>query len=338
MHAANQERPTAPGPLIVIPCLNEAAHIGGLLDQLSPAAARLGGQIVVADGGSGDSTRRIVRDAAAQNPAIKLLDNPDRIQSAGINKAVAAYGQNARQLIRIDAHCSYPDDFCDTLLAEVETTKADSIVVSMIAEGGPVIQRINAVAQNSPVGNGGSKHRMRAAGEYVDHGHHALIDLDAFRAVGGYDPTFTHNEDAELDYRLRRAGYKIWLTAETVVTYFPRSSLFALARQYFNYGKGRARNLLKHRVVPKLRQAKVMLVLPALLLAALSGLHWIFAVPALLWLSYCLFAGGLVALRAHDITLVLTIIAAILMHVSWSFGFWREVLTPRRVADARALQ
>ena len=31
--------------------------------------------------------------------------------------------------------------------------------------------------------------------------------IAAFRGVGGYDESFSHNEDAELDYRLRQAGY-----------------------------------------------------------------------------------------------------------------------------------
>ena len=43
-----------------------------------------------------------------------------------------------------------------------------------------------------------------AEGHWADHGHHALMRISAFRAVGGYDESFSHNEDAELDYRLGR--------------------------------------------------------------------------------------------------------------------------------------
>ncbi|TIP34006.1 MAG: glycosyltransferase, partial [Mesorhizobium sp.] len=65
-----------PSILIVIPCLNEAAHIDGLLDQLRPAAARLGGRIVVADGGSSDGTQAIVEKIVAKDPRVILLANP----------------------------------------------------------------------------------------------------------------------------------------------------------------------------------------------------------------------------------------------------------------------
>ncbi|RUX39085.1 glycosyltransferase, partial [Mesorhizobium sp. M4A.F.Ca.ET.050.02.1.1] len=82
--------PTA--SLIVIPCLNEAAHIGALLEQLRPAAQRLGARIIVADGGSADGTPAIVEAIAAKDPRVVLLHNPKRIQSAALNLAVAGFG------------------------------------------------------------------------------------------------------------------------------------------------------------------------------------------------------------------------------------------------------
>lgn len=318
------------GPLIVIPCLNEEAHIVGLLDQLSSAQARVGGQIVVVDGGSTDDTVARVWEAARTNPAITLLHNPQKIQSAAVNLAVACYGDTADNLIRIDAHSAYPDDFIDQLLAEADAQDAASIVVSMHAQGTPLLQRVNAAAQNSPVGNGGSKHRIDPKGEYVDHGHHALIKIAAFKEVGGYDESFTHNEDAEFDHRLRDAGHKIWLTARTVVTYFPRGSLSALGRQYYNYGRGRAQNLLKHRIVPKLRQAKVILVMPAILMSILAIYHWIFAVPAVMWAGYCLAMGLRISRHEKHPALMLTTLSAMLMHASWSLGFWSKMMTDGR--------
>ncbi|RUW96570.1 glycosyltransferase, partial [Mesorhizobium sp. M2A.F.Ca.ET.037.01.1.1] len=124
-----------PSILIVIPCLNEAAHIGGLLDRLRPAAARLGGRIVVADGGSSDGTQAIVEKIVAKDPRVILLANPKRLQSAAINLAVATLGEGADYLIRIDAHGGYPDDYCDRLVEEAIATGADSVVVSMLTAG-----------------------------------------------------------------------------------------------------------------------------------------------------------------------------------------------------------
>ena len=55
----------------------------------------------------------------------------------------------------------------------------------------------------------------------------------AFLEAGGSDESFTHNEDAELDLRLGKAGHRIWLTGNTFMTYYPRAAFRPLARQYF---------------------------------------------------------------------------------------------------------
>ncbi|TIW08371.1 MAG: glycosyltransferase family 2 protein, partial [Mesorhizobium sp.] len=266
-----------PSILIVIPCLNEAAHIGGLLDRLRPAAARLDGRIVVVDGGSSDGTQAIVEKIVAKDPRVILLANPKRLQSAAINLAVATLGEGADYLIRIDAHGGYPDDYCDRLVEEALATGADSVVVSMLTAGTGAVQKAVAAAQNSKLGTGGSKHRHMSEGEWVDHGHHALMRIAAFSHAGGYDESFSHNEDAELDYRLRQAGYRIWMSGRTHMVYYPRSSLKSLYLQYLGYGRGRARNVLKHRMVPKVRQMVPLLVAPVVLLALFSVVHWLAA-------------------------------------------------------------
>lgn len=318
-----------PSNLIVIPCLNEAAHIGALLDQLRPAAGRLGAHIVVADGGSTDGTLAIVEAVAAKDPQVALLHNPRRIQSAAINLAVATFGNGADYLIRIDAHGGYPEDFCDRLVEEALATGADSVVVSMRTSGSGAVQKAVAAAQNSKLGTGGSKHRHLSAGEWVDHGHHALIRISAFTAVGGYDETFSHNEDAEFDYRLRQAGHRIWMSGKTQMIYYPRSSLKGLYFQYLGYGRGRAKNVLKHRMVPKVRQMIPLLVFPVVLLAALSFIHWLAAVPFLLWAAVCLGYGAVTAIRQRNPGFALVGVSAMVMHFGWSVGFWLQLLRAR---------
>jgi succinoglycan biosynthesis protein ExoA len=315
--------------LIVIPCLNEAAHIGALLERLRPAAERLAARIVVADGGSIDGTLGIVEEIAARDPLIVLLHNPSRIQSAAVNLAVATFGNGAEYLIRIDAHGGYPLDYCDRLVEEALATGADSIVVSMLTSGDGAVQKAVAAAQNSKLGTGGSKHRHLSAGEWVDHGHHALMRISAFKAVGGYDETFSHNEDAEFDYRLRQAGYRIWMSGKTQMVYYPRSSLKGLYFQYLGYGRGRAKNVLKHRMIPKIRQMVPLLVFPIVLLAAFSFVHWLAIVPFLAWASVCLGYGLWTAVSQRNPDIALAGVSAMVMHFGWSVGFWLQLVGAR---------
>ena len=322
-------------PLIAVPCLNEAEHIESLIDYLLRVQSRLGGQIVIADGISTDGTRDIVTRLTAKHPCLHMVDNHARIQSAGLNLAVERFGGDATHLIRIDAHCGYPDDYCDALLDEARRTGAARVVVSMRAEGSGQFQRVAAAAQNAPVGNGGSKHRQETPGEWVDHGHHALFELSAFRDIGGYDPGFTNNEDAEFDHRFVAAGHRIWLTGRTCVTYYPRSSYRQLARQYFRHGSGRACNFMKHRTLPKLRQAKVIAILPLVAVSTLAGFSWLFLLPLAAWIAYCGTMAAVLAVQGRDASLMMAAPMAMVMHLSWSVGFWSTVLGQRVPTLAR---
>ncbi|CAD7038502.1 glycosyltransferase family 2 protein [Pseudorhizobium endolithicum] len=315
--------------LIVIPCLNEAANIERLLRQLAAGRRETNTIIVVADGGSTDGTPEIVKRLMPELGGIALLDNPKRLQAPGINLVVERFGDGCEYLIRIDAHGGYPDDFCRVLLEEAESMGADSVVVGMKTIGFGALQKAAAVAQNSKLGNGGSRHRDGGGGEWVDHGHHALMRLAAFRAVGGYDESFSHNEDAELDHRLREAGFRIWMTGRTFMIYYPRSTLPALFRQYLGYGRGRARNLLKHRALPKIRQALPLAVVPAFLGLFLALLHWVAAVPFVLWASLCLGYGMWLAVAQKNPHAPLAAVSAMIMHFAWSAGFWLELLRSR---------
>lgn len=317
--------------IIVVPTLNEAHHIGALLDALLVEAEALDARIIVADGGSTDGTTDIVARHALASSRILLLHNHQRIQSAAINMAVEACGHGADYLIRIDAHGAYPPDYCRKLVAEAEERQVGSIVVPMTTVGVAPFQRAVATAQNSAIGTGGSAHRTGKGHGPVDHGHHALMRVDAFVGVGGYDQSFRFNEDAELDHRLRLAGHTIWLTDRTGMTYYPRSTAKGLFKQYFGYGGGRARNILKHRMRPRLRQMVPLAILPVVLLAALSIWHWAFLVPLAIWGLGCI-ALGIHAAQKHypqyEMPMLLSPLvglAAMIMHLAWSAGFWAHV-------------
>ena len=322
---AGSEAVAANGVLIAIPTLNEAQHIGPLLDWLSAKLEGLQARLVVVDGGSTDRTREIVQARASER--IALVRNPARLQSAGLNLVANQFADDQTAwLLRLDAHARYPDDYCERLLNEARLHGADSVVVSMDAVGSGFWQRAIALAQNSRFGNGGSAHRRAGTGRWVDHGHHALMRMDAFKAVGGYDASFSHNEDAELDLRLGKAGYRIWLTAQTRLHYIPRSTPGLLARQYFRFGRGRARTILKHRQRPRMRQAVLIALGPALCLIVLAPLHPVFFVPVLIWALACVAAGVVIGVSSKDVRGLPAGFLAGIMQASWSLGFWREVL------------
>lgn len=322
---------SATSVLTVIPCLNEADHIAPLIACLlaDPANQR----IVVADGGSTDGTRAIVERIAAGEPRVALMDNPDRIQSAGVNRAVARFGGDATWLARVDAHALYPDDYVSRLLATGQTQQVDAVVVGMVtrAPSGfarPFAQGV-AAAQNSRLGTGGAAHRTGAAAGLVEHGHHALMRIATFTAAGGYCEAMPCNEDAELDLRMIAGGARIWLAPDVPVTYFPRGTASGLLRQYWRYGAGRATTVRRHRRPLKLRQALPLAIAPACVLALGAPIAPALALPALSWALVCQGWGLALAWREKRADIAWAGTAAMIMHFGWSAGYWKQEISAR---------
>jgi succinoglycan biosynthesis protein ExoA len=192
---------TLPFVSIVVPVLNEAHYIGPCLETLLEQGGKWADgarfEILVMDGGSTDRTREIVAAMQATHPCIRLAHNPKRLQSAGMNMAARIASPHATVLLRADAHAAYPNDYLATCVDALLRTGVESVVVPMVTTGERGFQRAVAAAQNSLIGNGGSAHRRRSASHFVEHGHHAAFMRNAFLRVGGYDETFSHNEDAE---------------------------------------------------------------------------------------------------------------------------------------------
>lgn len=310
--------------LVVIPCLNEEAHLPALLEALCADPAAVDARIVVVDGGSTDASQRIVRERSERDPRVTLLHNPKRIQSAGVNLAVRKFGAEWDVFIRVDAHARYPEGYLSKLLDAQTSEGADSVVVSMraVAEPGACFQAAAACAQNSVLGAGGSPHRKPGPRRWVDHGHHALFRTSTFLAAGGYDETFTHNEDAELDARIVAAGGRILLAGDVLIDYIPRAEPWALARQYFHYGRGRALTMRKHRIPLKLRQLAPAAVAPAIIAGvALAPVAPIAILPAATWLLLCLVYGAALGARERSVCAMGSGVAAAVMHAAWSCGF-----------------
>lgn len=315
--------------LAVIPALNEERHIEDCIRSLMQGSPMLKlVPLVVADGGSTDQTTVIVRSLMAEFPNLRLLDNPKKLQSAAVNYAAGTHATaNTRWLVRCDAHSVYPQNFILHVAEALQRKGAASVVIPMDAVGETCFEKANAWVVDTLLGSGGSAHRGGRRSHYVDHGHHAGFDISWFRQIGGYDETFSHNEDAEYDHRLGLAGGKVWLDADIRIQYVPRGSVRALARQYFNYGKGRARNLRKHNGRLKLRQAVPIFALAGSLAGLVASVFfWPAIALPLGYLSILAGASAAVAARHRSACGLLAGLAAGTMHMAWATGFiWESV-------------
>jgi succinoglycan biosynthesis protein ExoA len=309
--------------LVIIPTLNEARNIERILSELRDERSDdYLVDFVVVDGGSSDGTADIVRSLAETWPDVTLLDNPQRLQSAAMNIAVAWAEDRYELIVRCDAHAHYPAGFIARLVRSMEANGADAVVVPMDSEGETRFQRAVAWVSDSRIGSGGSAHRGGKVSGFVDHGHHALFRTESFRKAGGYDASFSHNEDAELDCRQRAMGSRIFLDAEIRLRYSPRATISSLARQYFFYGKGRSRTVRRHPESLRARQLAIPLhVVLTLMSLLLTAVDWRFVMWPAFYLLVVAYSSIEIAIKRRSWYGILAAPAVICMHYAWGLGF-----------------
>ena len=139
----------------------------------------------------------------------------------------------------------------------------------------------------------GARYRSSEAEGFVDTVFLGAFKRSVFETVGLWDPGAITNEDAELNQRILDAGGQVYLSRDIVVHYFPRESFATLAKQYFRYGRGRARTLLKLGRFPSLR--------PLVPFAMVSAAATIMAMPPLWPLAPAAFATYTLATGAEAV-------------------------------------
>ena len=165
-------------------------------------------------------------------------------------------------IVRMDVHCEYARDYVSKCVEALERTRRRQRGRRPAPRASTPFQRALCAALDSPLGVGGASYRSASREGFVDTVFLGAFPRRVFEEVGLYDPGAVTNEDAELNQRIHDAGGRVYLSREIVVHYYPRGSFRALARQYFRYGRGRARTLLKHGKFLSLRPA-----IPAVMVA-----------------------------------------------------------------------
>jgi succinoglycan biosynthesis protein ExoA len=312
---------TLPFVTVAIPCFNERRHIeaciSDVLQQDYPADRF---EVLVGDGMSSDGTRDILARLAADSARLRVVDNPDRLQAAGLNAMIREARGDV--IIRMDVHARYARDFLRQCVLVLRETGAQNVGGAARASADSFFQRAACAALDSPLSYGGSSYRNVNAEGWVDTVFPGAFPRQTFETVGGFDPRAITNEDAELNQRILAAGGRIYLSRKIVCHYYPRDSFRGLARQYFKYGMGRARTLLKHGRFPTPRPAIPFLtVVGGVLLLATSGVQP-FTLPAFGLYALATGAEAVRVCRRHSLALTPYVWAIFpVLHVSHGVGF-----------------
>jgi glycosyltransferase involved in cell wall biosynthesis len=239
---------------IIVPCRNEADHIdrflGCLFQQRLPQNTEL--EVLIADGASDDGTRQRIVHRGRQDPRLRVIDNPRKIVSAGLNAAIRE--ARGEVIIRMDVHTVYARNYIAECLRALRESGADNVGGPWVAAGSTYLSKAIAVAFASRfVSGGGRAHDPNYEGD-LDTVYLGCWRRETFEKYGLFDEDLVRSQDNELNLRIQRRGGRIWQTPRIRSRYAPRPSLGQLFRQYVQYGYWKVRVIQKHRIPASVRQ------------------------------------------------------------------------------------
>ena len=313
---------------VILPVFNEERFIQqsltAVLEQDYPYDLM---EVIVTDGRSTDRTREIVKSLQATHPNVRLIDNPERIVSTGLNHALKTARGDI--IIRLDGHCEYPRDYLRSVIALREQMKADNAGGVLIPLGNcTYTSQAIAAAYYSPIGIGNALrgHAESTAVTEVDTVHGGCWKRDQLMALGGFDEEMVRNQDDELSFRLRKASGRIVQSGAIRVKYWVRDSYRKLFMQFAQYGYWKVRVVQKHPKQSSVRHVvPSAFVLTVLVSAALSPFfvtaRWTLAIVAGAYaLAMCL--AGLREAMHSKLSLWPGVTLAIpAMHIGYGVGF-----------------
>ena len=333
---------------VVVPCRNERGYIVECLESIlgnDDASGQL--EVLVVDGQSEDGTRDVLEEYSQRRPQLRWLDNPARTAPAALN--IGIRHSRGDIIMRMDAHCRYPDNYISSLVTWLDRSGADNVggVWRILPGSDSMIARAIAAALSDPFGAGNAHYRIgTGVARWVDTVPFGCYRRSVFDRIGLFDEELIRNQDDEFNQRLLRNGGRILLVPDVTIDYYARDSIRKVARMHYQYGYFKPLAAQKARRVGTLRQ-----VIPATFLISLVVtlllMPWVFVAR---WALVGILGAYLAALLFSIVrnvprnglrvsALLAVVFPAI--HFSYAFGsvrglthvFVRAVSGPRKVAE-----
>ncbi len=336
---------TPPLATIAVACVvrNEAEALKTLLRDITRQTYPHGLiEVILVNSSSSDHTAQVMKNFArsAVRPSegerftpfsrVTVIENESISLPTGVNKAIQ--NTTAESFVRIDAHARIPADFLEScvkcLNGDPERAVCGGRRIALTAQGKP-IQEALVVADESAFGAQLFSQIAYADPGWVNAVFHGCYRMSVFRDVGTYDERLWRSEEADMSYRLKKKGYRVYFDPRIVSYQITRSTLAGLLRQRQLNGFWMARTLF---IQP--RAVSFASLIPACLLGILlvSGLFALvfqspqfFVVCVALYLITC-FAMSIHAAsqaRKQYVTYVILPAIFVLLHAAFGFGTWQ---------------
>lgn len=219
---------------------------------LGSVASKLG-RVVYVDSGSTDGSVDLARSLGVE---VVELDTSTRFTAARArNEGLARLLEvvpGARFVQFVDGDCEFVPGWIEAAVSTLEAAPEAAVVCGRVRERHPEASIYNRLAEME---------WDRPAGEVDACGGIAMMRVDAFEEVGGFNASVAAGEEPELCFRLRRAGWKVLRLADEMVRHDLAMTKFSQWwRRSVRFGRGalEVARLCKGAESPYARQIRSM--------------------------------------------------------------------------------
>ena len=259
-----------PSISVILPVLNEQSHLESSVRSILSQDYQGPIEVILAIGPSKDRTLEIAKRIASADSRVVIVENPTGKTAMGLNLALR---QSLNPVVvRVDAHAEIPQNYLSLIVEVLNKTGAVNVGGVMAAVGKTIFEKTVAGAMRSAFGVGASRFHTGGEAGPVDTVYLGAFRREALIAIGGFDERFTRAQDWELNFRLRENGGVIYFDPRLHVTYRPRSTVRALAKQYFEYGRWRRVVSRRHKGTINYRYLAPPVALVGFLASVILGL------------------------------------------------------------------
>ena len=289
-------------------------------------------EVLVVDGCSDDGTREILNGYGNR---IRIFENTGRTIAS--NRNVALREAKYPYIAFADSDCVVPNNWLERLGTNfIGLVSRNSQIAgvgggNIAGSGSSPFHEALSVAQNSFIGSLGSvQGRLYENVRVVDSLGclNVLYNRDLLLSIGGFDEDLKNMcEDTDINYRLRDNGYLLYYIPDATVIHNTRQNLSAWCINMFEYGKGRAIIMLKHKTLFSRVFILPVMFWPIMLTCFVLGFQWHLLWLAMLYFPSVFVAGLVLALKAgqkkHWFRTGLVLCST---HISYASGLWAGVV------------